>query len=348
MKYIYTFFAILLLPILVQAQKSNPYQSIGKKATVVTLSGGRYQETFDDDVLQRVGSVVIDRRTKKIVQLLDADSLGRGTSDNSTASRWYSIDPLAAKYPSHSPYNFCANNPIYYIDPDGRKIIVGNTVNDKGGDEAKFRLMIIAGKYDDRLSMGTGGEMLVNTVGLSDADIASDAGFQLLVNVSQSPNKYLVEVANTATGVDRATGEATSIDLYNPQTNPDGPIDVNYSTTSRGKADKADFLKKGGSAARWQLFDAKPKDGFAGQVTVPVTSAGFLDPTSGKPKEGSVLFHGLAEVFNRTEKKMNINAAHQGGIDLENSLPDNSGAKSADPGKYYRDREMIQQMQKSE
>jgi RHS repeat-associated protein len=36
--------------------------------------------------------------------------------------RWLSLDPLAIKYYSLSPYAYCANNPLKYIDPDGRKI----------------------------------------------------------------------------------------------------------------------------------------------------------------------------------------------------------------------------------
>src|SRR5690606_25374295 len=32
--------------------------------------------------------------------------------------RWLSLDPLASKYPSESPYIFVGNNPIFYIDPD--------------------------------------------------------------------------------------------------------------------------------------------------------------------------------------------------------------------------------------
>ena len=40
--------------------------------------------------------------------------------------RWLSLDPLASKYPALSPYNFVADNPIMYIDPDGRKIVVPN------------------------------------------------------------------------------------------------------------------------------------------------------------------------------------------------------------------------------
>ena len=36
-----------------------------------------------------------------------------------TISRWHSMDPLAEKYYSISPYAYCANNPVKYVDPDG-------------------------------------------------------------------------------------------------------------------------------------------------------------------------------------------------------------------------------------
>ena len=39
--------------------------------------------------------------------------------------RWFNIDPMAPKYFSHSPYTYTLNNPVYFIDPDGMQISVG-------------------------------------------------------------------------------------------------------------------------------------------------------------------------------------------------------------------------------
>lgn len=41
--------------------------------------------------------------------------------------RWMNIDPLAEKFPNMSPYVFCANNPLFYVDPNGMEIVNGET-----------------------------------------------------------------------------------------------------------------------------------------------------------------------------------------------------------------------------
>ena len=48
-------------------------------------------------------------------------------------ARWYdaamgrftAVDPMAKKYYNASPYSYCLNNPVKYVDPDGRKIVIG-------------------------------------------------------------------------------------------------------------------------------------------------------------------------------------------------------------------------------
>ena len=45
--------------------------------------------------------------------------------------RWHVIDPMAEKYCTFTPYSYCVNNPIMYIDPDGR---LANPIYDQEGN----------------------------------------------------------------------------------------------------------------------------------------------------------------------------------------------------------------------
>jgi len=39
-------------------------------------------------------------------------------------SIWLSVDPLSDKYPNLTSYAYCANNPVRFVDPDGREPIL--------------------------------------------------------------------------------------------------------------------------------------------------------------------------------------------------------------------------------
>ena len=43
---------------------------------------------------------------------------------SSDLSIWLSVDPMSDKYPSLSPYVYCANNPIKMVDPNGEEVII--------------------------------------------------------------------------------------------------------------------------------------------------------------------------------------------------------------------------------
>ncbi len=53
--------------------------------------------------------------------------------DNELMTCWLSVDPMADKYPSISPYAYCAWNPVKLVDPDGEKI-KGVTYNEDTGE----------------------------------------------------------------------------------------------------------------------------------------------------------------------------------------------------------------------
>ena len=42
--------------------------------------------------------------------------------DHELMTMWLSVDPMAGKYPSISPYAYCAWNPVKLVDPDGRDV----------------------------------------------------------------------------------------------------------------------------------------------------------------------------------------------------------------------------------
>ena len=55
----------------------------------------------------------------------DGNSLDFGARIyDSRLGRWLSVDPLVMKYPGESPYSFAANNPILYIDHNGKEIVI--------------------------------------------------------------------------------------------------------------------------------------------------------------------------------------------------------------------------------
>jgi hypothetical protein len=51
--------------------------------------------------------------------------------------RWHGVDPLAEKYLSYSPYHYCYNNPLSYIDPNGATI---DPVDEKSAKKTKQQI----------------------------------------------------------------------------------------------------------------------------------------------------------------------------------------------------------------
>lgn len=110
-----------------------------------------------------------------------------------------SLDPLQAKYPELSPFNFTANNPIIFIDPDGRWI---NWFASKGVRDYKKALM------------QTGEGRLTWT------------------NLKQSKNEIVIQVTNSVLVMEDANGNLNV--LAGVTINPGGNTEKAVVNVSKG------------------------------------------------------------------------------------------------------------------
>jgi len=76
--------------------------------------------------------------------------------DHELMTMWLSVDPMADKYPSISPYNYCMWNPVKLVDPDGRE--VGDFYNKHGnkiGSDGKADGIIYVERNGEHALCGT-------------------------------------------------------------------------------------------------------------------------------------------------------------------------------------------------
>lgn len=102
-------------------QAGNPFKEFGYTPKIATLSKGKYLEFHDLDSIVKIGSFTFHVKEKAINGYSQEEiKYSEATLRPEIVSRWFSPDPLSEEFPSWSPYNFTMNNPIRFIDPDGR------------------------------------------------------------------------------------------------------------------------------------------------------------------------------------------------------------------------------------
>lgn len=138
---------------------------------------------------------------------------------DSRLGTWLSVDPLQKKYPNYSPYCFTANNPIYYIDVDGKEF-VNPYATDR--DDAQCALEMAQDKYDQfvethgtkRLSKELKAEMKQLKSQLKDAN----RSFNTLDSKYQEVNNYIYTLKVT---------NPSEFDYFNTLTDANGnEIDI--------------------------------------------------------------------------------------------------------------------------
>ena len=74
--------------------------------------------------------------------------------DHELMTGWLSVDPMADKYPSVSPYAYCAWNPVKLVDPDGRDVEIVK-------DDQKKTVTIRANFYYSKKDIGEDADVFI-------------------------------------------------------------------------------------------------------------------------------------------------------------------------------------------
>ena len=158
----------------------------------------------------------------KGLQLYD---FGARRYDPSTG-KWISQDPLSEKYYAHSPYLFCAANPMRFVDPEGKSTRVrrldDGTYEVIGGNLNDFDLGIYVGMFDDK------------------------GKWQQL---EESPIGYtatLFSFYNTDRGADHGWRKGSIID-------PNDKMGISFLREIESGVSLVDYLDKGRSGHQWDV-----------------------------------------------------------------------------------------------
>jgi len=97
---------------------------------------------------------------------------GKAFKSEKVVQGFISVDPLAHEFPSWSPYAAFADNPVYYIDPDGRKAVPADKDSKRNFQTALLRTFTAE---EGKTSVG---EMLVSQMNFINS-IDPQTGFAL-------------------------------------------------------------------------------------------------------------------------------------------------------------------------
>ena len=215
-------------------------------------------------------------------------------------ARWTSVDPLAEKCYSISPYAYCAGNPVRYVD------IKGQLIKDAIGARVEVT-------YNENGSLSFSKNADVNTIRMANAMNLTKSGRSMLKFVDNSsigtrmiisPNSKEGDKTFSING-ETVQGNFNKDDNYGKVVNKDGTFGIKEATITVYEGTLKENIKEGSGSKLTGLTLDQAIGAVAGHETVHATNKGEIDKDLKTESSGT----------NRTDGEIKPNNVEQKIID---------------------------------
>ena len=207
--------------------------------------GGRH--TFGNTYAQTTNRFKYNGKEEQTTGNLQYLDYGARMYDSKIA-RWFVQDPLSEKYYAQSQYNYCVNNPVMFVDPDGRDIwevnYEGRIIN-RITDQTKDAIYMVSqdsdGNYKRVYSTDIDGNKVYNSISFEYGTIESQRSvlYSLEGNATDVYDVYKVRGDENGLSLFKFMSDnvmnASSVEFSLAQTGIKGDSGVNYITTGHMK-----------------------------------------------------------------------------------------------------------------